>query len=43
MRTLLPAIALLMAAGSRGAHAQTDAGPSPLLLTTSRRRHTPAS
>ena len=34
MRTLLTAIALLMAAGSRGAHAQTDAGPSPLLLTT---------
>jgi len=34
MRTLLVAIALLLAAGLRGAEAQTDAVPSPLLLTT---------
>ena len=34
MRTLLAVIALLLAAGPRGVHAQTDAVPSPLLLTT---------
>lgn len=34
MRTLLAAIALLLAAGPRDARAQTDAVPSPLLLTT---------
>jgi hypothetical protein len=34
MRTLLTAIALLLAAGLRGAQAQADAVPSPLLLTT---------
>jgi hypothetical protein len=34
MRTLLTAIALLLAAGLRGVQAQADAVPSPLLLTT---------
>lgn len=34
MRTLLALIALLLAAGPRGVHAQADAVPSPLLLTT---------
>jgi hypothetical protein len=34
MRTLLPVIVLLLAAGPRGVHAQADAVPSPLLLTT---------
>jgi hypothetical protein len=34
MRTLLTTIALLLAAGLRGAQAQADAVPSPLLLTT---------
>ena len=34
MRIHLAVIALLLAAGPRDAHAQTDAVPSPLLLTT---------
>jgi hypothetical protein len=34
MRTLVTAVALLLGAGLRGIHAQTDAAPSPLLLTT---------
>ena len=34
MRTLLAAIALVLAAGPGDARAQTDAVPSPLLLTT---------
>ena len=34
MRTLLTAIALLLAAGPGGVQAQVDAVPSPLLLTT---------